>query len=335
MCVYIVLLSLLPIQALALEPDKERIDHINMLIDDQASTLNEPAFMSNGRLYFPVRNIVEALGGMIQWNNEDQQISITTTSGDKLLFTVGLSEIIFNDHKYVMDVPSFIYEDKVYLPLRHTAEFMHTDVEWDDTTHTASLTRTSLYLIEEGDTLASISTKLNITESLLLERNSNSDLNPGHILKVLIPTIMEHKVITPAAAPAVISAPAVKVESVNLEKNPDYMLLARIIQVEAGYESYESQKAVGSVIMNRVNDDRFPDSIKGVIYQKGQFPPAHNGLLDKSKPNKSSLLAAEEVWNGEINVVGALFFYNPKVTTGSSWSKRTLVKEIGNHRYVK
>lgn len=312
---------------MALELDKERIDHINMQIDNQPTPMTDPAFMNNGRLFFPVRNIVEALDGTIHWNSEDQQITIETASGDILLFTVGVSEIRFNDHSYAMDVPSFIHEDKVYLPLRHTAEFMHADVEWDHNTLTASLTKVPLYTVEEGDSLSSISTKFNTTDSLLLERNTNLNtvFHKGDILKILIPTIMEYKVV----------APPVQVETINLESDPTFMLLSKIIQVEAGYESYESQVAVGSVVMNRVKDDRFPNTIEGVIYQDGQFPPAHNGLLDKSVPNESVLRAAEAVWNGEINVIGAVYFYNPDVTKSISWSKLTLVKEIGNHRYVK
>lgn len=327
MCVYIILLSLLPIQSLALESDKERIDHINTLIDNQPSPMNEPAFLINERLFFPVRNIVEGLGGTIHWNPEDEQITIETSSSDKLLFTIGMAEIQFNDHKYVMDVPSFIHEDRVYLPLRHVAEFMHADVEWDNSSLTASLTKTPFYIVEEGDSLTSISTKFNTTESLLLERNRslNTIFHKGDILKVLIPTIMEHKIV----------APTVTVETISMKSHPDYILLSKIIQVEAGYESYESQVAVGSVIMNRVKDERFPNSIKEVIYQKGQFPPAHNGLLDESEPNESVLRAAEAVWNGENNVIDALYFYNPEVTKSISWSKLTLVKEIGHHRYVK
>lgn len=329
MCVYILLLTLLPIQTWALELDKDRIDHINMLIDNEPLQLDEPTYLRNGRLFIPVRSIVEILGGSVNWNPDKQQIFLSTASNDTLMFTLEKYEMLFNDHVYIMDVEPFMLEDRIYIPLRHAAEFLHTDVAWDDTTHTATFTKIPLYTVQEGDSLASISEKFNISESLLLERNSNidADWQPGDILKISIPNIMEHKLVAPK--------PASILASKSIESNPDYILLAKIIQVEVGYESYQSQLAVGSVIMNRVNDKRFPNTIREVIYQRGQFPAAHNGLLDKSKPDDSVLRAAKAVLNGENNVKGALYFYNPKVTKSKSWTSRTLVKEIGNHQYVK
>jgi N-acetylmuramoyl-L-alanine amidase len=329
MCIYILLLTLLPIQTWALELDKDRIDHINMLIDNEPLELNEPTYLKNGRLFIPIRSIVESLGGTINWKPDEQQIFLSTASGDTLMFTVGIPQMIFNDRVYIMDVKPFMIEDRMYIPLRHAAEFLHTDVTWNATTLTASFTSIPLYTVEEGDSLTSISEKFNISESLLLERNSNldADWQTGDILKISIPDIMEHKLAVPKPESIQVTA--------SIESNPDYILLAKIIQVEVGYESYEAQLAVGSVIMNRVNDKRFPNTIHDVIYQRGQFPPAHNGLLAKSKPNESVLRAAKAVLNGENNVKGAVYFYNPKVTKGKFWSSLTLIEKIGNHRYVK
>ena len=58
-------------------------------------------------------------------------------------------------------------------------------------------------------------------------------------------------------------------------------LMASIINCEAGGESFQGQVAVGIVVMNRVKSDLFPNSIKKVIYQKGQFSPVRNGMLRK------------------------------------------------------
>jgi N-acetylmuramoyl-L-alanine amidase len=326
MCVIILIFALLPVQNWALESDKERIDHINMLVDHEPLQFEDPAFIKNERLFIPVRSIVESLGGTINWNPDEQQIYFTTDAGDSLMFTVDTAQMIFNDHTYWMDVEPFIIDNKMYIPLRHAAEFFHADVTWDATTHTASFTRIPLFTVTENASVTTISEQFQITEALLLERNSiqPEDIQPGDVLKVLIPEIMENKLLATKAS-----------KDVSIESSPDYMLLAKIIQVEVGYESYESQLAVGSVIMNRVQDKKFPNTIHDVIYSRGQFPPAHNGLLDKSKPSDSVLRAAKAVLSGENNVLGALYFYNPKVTTGKFWTSRTLVKKIGNHRYVK
>jgi len=47
----------------------------------------------------------------------------------------------------------------------------------------------------------------------------------------------------------------------------DVQLLARAINGEARGEPYEGQVAVGAVILNRMEDSRFPNTIAGVIYQ--------------------------------------------------------------------
>ena len=92
--------------------------------------------------------------------------------------------------------------------------------------------------------------------------------------------------------------------------------MTSIIYCEARGESYESQKAVGIVVMNRKRSDLFPNGIKRVIYQKGQFSPVTNGSLDRAlrlydKYNdngkfkdemKSCLKAAKEVLEGTTTI---------------------------------
>lgn len=87
-------------------------------------------------------------------------------------------------------------------------------------------------------------------------------------------------------------------------------LMASIINCEAGGESFQGQVAVGIVVMNRVKSDMFPNSIKKVIYQKGQFSPVTNGLLQEklrqydagkihSAQWKSCIKAAKQALNGK------------------------------------
>ena len=84
------------------------------------------------------------------------------------------------------------------------------------------------------------------------------------------------------------------------------LLLAALIQCEAGGESYEGQLAVGAVVMNRVRSGAYPDSIHGVIYASGQFTPALNGKLNRvyesGRIYDSCIRAAEEALSGVSNV---------------------------------
>lgn len=87
-------------------------------------------------------------------------------------------------------------------------------------------------------------------------------------------------------------------------------LMASIINCEAGGESFQGQVAVGIVVMNRVKSSLFPNSIKKVIYQKGQFSPVRNGSLRKKLKQydagkihnaqwKSCIKAAKQALNGQ------------------------------------
>lgn len=84
------------------------------------------------------------------------------------------------------------------------------------------------------------------------------------------------------------------------------MLLAALIQCEAGGESYEGQLAVGAVVMNRVRSGAYPGSIHGVIYASGQFTPALSGkvnqVYESGRISQSCIQAAQDALAGNSNV---------------------------------
>ncbi len=106
----------------------------------------------------------------------------------------------------------------------------------------------------------------------------------------------------------------------------DMTLLAAIIQCEAGSECYEGKVAVGAVVLNRVRSSRWPNSISGVIYQRGQFSPVSNGSLARvlASGNISSACrrAAADALAGVDPTGGKMFFHRVNGDSG-------LV--IGNH----
>ncbi len=91
----------------------------------------------------------------------------------------------------------------------------------------------------------------------------------------------------------------------------DLELFAALIECEAGSSNYEGMLAVASVVVNRMKHKSYPDTLRGVILQSGQFPPAHNGKVDKilKRGVKSSCLkAAQDALNGKNNVGNCLSF---------------------------
>ena len=91
-------------------------------------------------------------------------------------------------------------------------------------------------------------------------------------------------------------------------------LFAALIYCEAGGESYEAQLSVASVVVNRINSDRFPDNLVDVIYQKGQFSPAASGrlalVLEQDRATESCRQAAKEALAGNISGDWLFFCYN-------------------------
>ena len=89
-------------------------------------------------------------------------------------------------------------------------------------------------------------------------------------------------------------------------------LLASIIFCEAGNQPYEGQVAVGAVVMNRVRSDAFPDTVREVIYQKGQFTPAGTGWLDRVVASEgytdAALQAAKDALAGANPIGDCLYF---------------------------
>lgn len=112
----------------------------------------------------------------------------------------------------------------------------------------------------------------------------------------------------------------------------DVQLLAKVISAEARGESYEGQVAVGAVILNRVKHPSFPDSISGVVYQKGAFSCVNDSNWNASVAD-SAKRAATDALNGWDPSGGAIYYYNAKKTSDSFMHSRPVVKVIGDHRF--
>ncbi len=112
----------------------------------------------------------------------------------------------------------------------------------------------------------------------------------------------------------------------------DLTLLAKLIAAEARGESYTGQVAVGAVVLNRVSHPSFPDTIAGVIYQKGAFSCVNDSNWSVS-PDSTSFKAAEDCINGWDPSGGAVYYFNPKKTNDKFMHSRPVITIIGNHHF--
>lgn len=116
----------------------------------------------------------------------------------------------------------------------------------------------------------------------------------------------------------------------------DIQLMARAINGEARGEPYEGQVAVGAVILNRVKNSQFPNTVAGVIYQSGAFTAVSDGQINVPiEENSSVYKAARDAMNGWDPTGGCIYYFNPSTATNKWIWSRPLVKVIGKHRFCK
>ena len=102
----------------------------------------------------------------------------------------------------------------------------------------------------------------------------------------------------------------------------DFELLARVIEAEAGGESDYHKLCVGTVVMNRVASDKYPDTIEGVIYQPGQYQCVTNSHINK-EPSESSYKAAEHILDGRR-------MFRNSVVYQAEFIQGKVVEKVGN-----
>lgn len=112
-------------------------------------------------------------------------------------------------------------------------------------------------------------------------------------------------------------------ESINTVKIPEYSysskevyLLAQCVEAEAGY-SETSQKYITQVILNRLENSSFPNTISGVIYQKEngipQFSTAYDGSMNRSVKSETLSNVYSVLVHGTDLPEYVLYFYSAKV----------------------
>ena len=114
---------------------------------------------------------------------------------------------------------------------------------------------------------------------------------------------------------------------------------AKIVHAEARGEPFMGQVGVAAVVINRVLDSHFPNTITDVIYQKHNGKYAFSAVWDGQiylEANETAYEAIDYALNGFDPSRGSLYYYNP-VTATDSWIFRNTeeVRTIGNHIFAK
>jgi N-acetylmuramoyl-L-alanine amidase len=114
----------------------------------------------------------------------------------------------------------------------------------------------------------------------------------------------------------------------------DLRLMANAVYGEARGEPYEGQVAVAAVILNRVRDSRFPNTVSGVIFEPLAFTAVADGQI-WLEPNETARRAVQDAINGWDPTNGLVYYFNPDTATSAWMHARTPVKRIGKHVFVR
>ena len=106
-------------------------------------------------------------------------------------------------------------------------------------------------------------------------------------------------------------------------------MLARLIEAEAGDEGLQAMTAVGAVVMNRVIDTGYPDSILQVIWDAGAFASVDNGCFLDTKASDLAYRAAEDAMIGIDPTDGALYVFH------KTSNDRTVTLKCGDIYFAK
>ena len=121
----------------------------------------------------------------------------------------------------------------------------------------------------------------------------------------------------------------------------DFQILCRIVEAEAGGEDLNGRILVANVILNRVRDSAFPNTVEGVVFQKSngsfQFSPIRDGRYQRVKVSDETIEAVERALLGEDYSEGALYFVSRKGATPEKmqWFDNHLTRlfQYGGHEF--
>lgn len=223
-----------------------------------------------------------------------------------------------------------IWNNTTYVSLRSIATTLEPSsvITWENNTAIVQ-TDTLKLTAQEGDTYINVNgRKVDVSYGI-----KNID---GRILVPLRPLAKAFDAIT-------LWSPVEKRVSVITELKENYTSdelywLSRIISAESKGEPLEGKIAVGNVVLNRVKNSEFPNTIYGVIFDDrwgGQFEPVRNGTVYQT-PTEESVLAAKLCLNG-VNVIGDSIYFLAPALAQNFWivENRDFVATIGCHDFYR
>ncbi|NLP46816.1 MAG: LysM peptidoglycan-binding domain-containing protein [Epulopiscium sp.] len=261
------------------------------------------------------------------------------------VFHIRLAEknlsVFVNGQKINFDVEPYIENGRTFVPIRYIAEAIHVDcIDWDETYQQAILVKgdTTLRLPIGSKTIFKNTTTVDV-DAPITTYQSRTFVPLRFISEVFDCEVRWEEstysiyISSKDYVPTNESNTNISTPSYSEE---DLYWLSRIVEAEAKGEPYEGKLGVANCVINRKKSPEFPNTIKGVVFDRNygyQYTPVANGTI-YNNPSADSIRAAKEALSGKNNVGRCMYFLNPRKST-NFWilRNRTFYCTIQNHDF--
>lgn len=244
--------------------------------------------------------------------------------------------IYVNEKEISTDSGAFVENGTTYVPVRAICNAIGvTDVEWDGSQRKATVKGYSKIEFYIGKNYAYVNGEKKVMPVKAVIKNSRT-MVPVRFFAENSDAQVEWDNTLHAVK---ITKDGVNVPSGHIANNysaEDVLWLSRIVHAESEGEPLKGQVAVANVVLNRVKDINYPNTVYGVIFDRSygvQFQPIANGTIYNT-PSRRSVSAAKRAVNGENYVGNCLYFLNESIAT-NKWivNNRKYFTTINNHSF--
>lgn len=223
-------------------------------------------------------------------------------------------DIVINNEFMETDVEPVLINDRTYLPLRAVCNaFGITDISWNSEERKA--------VVVDGQTVLEFTIDSNayVIDGVPVEKErpplivGDRTMVPVRFFSELFGVQVDwdptYYIVTLASDTRLFDKGCIDTRFYSVG---EMKTMSKLVTKEAGNLSYEGMHGVASVMMNRVNNPLFKNTINGVIFDTDysvQFPPAHQQGFEETVPYQNCVLATKRVIRGE-NSVGPCLYFN-------------------------
>ena len=238
--------------------------------------------------------------------------------------------VLIDGHPAALHVPLVVLDSTTYVSIRDFSMAMGADsVIWDNGTATVTAPNLSVTATVDNLYLVANDRYLFTPDGCLMV--NNSVMVPIRVIAKAFDAAVDWNGDTMTVS-VTKGTGAITPGSVFYDST-DLYWMSRIIQAEAGGESFIGQVAVGGVVMNRLADPTFPKTVHDIIFDTTygvQFTPAYSGAIYNT-PSDECILAAKIALDGGNTAGNSLYF----ASTSNCWAARArpFAMTIGNQTF--